>query len=58
MGLEKLKQIHDGYKNLLKSKVNLLPEDLDELAKHRYDICKACPAKTKCEQCSCPEQHW
>lgn len=72
--LEQAKQILEGFSNLVKSKVGLTSDELENLAKKRFAICKECPqlskkdtckvcgcympAKTKSKRSECPEKHW
>ena len=57
MAFEKIKEIQNGYINLIKEKVNLLPEDIEQLAKHRKEICDNCKDKNhtfnSCNICGC-----
>mgnify|MGYP003629421132 CR=1 FL=1 len=53
----KAKEIADGYKNLLKSKLGLSSEEEEKVFKARREICDACSFKSamdRCLKCGCP----
>lgn len=68
------KEIADGYKNLLKSKLGLSSEEDEKVFKARREICDACQFKSAMDRClkcgcplaaktkslitNCPEGHW
>lgn len=71
--MNKLQQIADGYKNLLRSKANLTTEDEEKLFAARKEICDECQpdnkntcnacgcllaAKIRCINCTCPNKLW
>lgn len=55
--MSKLKEILNGYKNLLKSKLGVSEAKDEEIFSARREICDACPEKTtldRCGLCGCP----
>jgi uncharacterized protein with PIN domain len=55
--MSKAKEIADGYKNLLKSKLGLSSEEEEKVFKARREICDACSFKSamdRCLKCGCP----
>ena len=51
------KEIANGYKNLLKSKLGLSSEEEEKVFKARREICDACSFKSamdRCLKCGCP----
>ena len=53
----KAKEIADGYKNLIKSKLGLSSEEEEKVFKARREICDACffkSAMDRCLKCGCP----
>ena len=72
--LEVAKQILEGYTNLIKSKLFLSNQEIEDLSKKRMVICKQCPklnnldvcnkcgcympSKTRARLVKCPLKHW
>ena len=57
MNKKQLKEIADGYKNSVKSKLGLSSEEDERIFKERRAICDACDRKSdldKCLECGCP----
>lgn len=70
----KVKEIANGFKNILKSKMNLTTEGEETLFATRRKICDVCPsnknnitcstcgcvlaAKVRAINTECPEKHW
>jgi hypothetical protein len=55
--MSRFKEIVNGYKNLVKSKLGLSSEKDEEIFKARRTICNACPhtsALDRCLKCGCP----
>jgi len=50
-----LKQIAEGYSNLIKKGVGVANKDIEDLAVERYTICLDCSkrVKNKCGECGC-----
>ena len=54
---KKAKEIADGYKNLIKSKLGLSSEEDEKIFQSRREICDACDRKSaldRCLECGCP----
>lgn len=55
--MKKLKDILNGYVNLIKNKLNLSSEEIENLSKKRLDICNICPKYLSkigtCDVCGC-----
>jgi hypothetical protein len=53
-------QIAKGVTNFLRMKANIANNDIEELHKRRYAVCKVCefrnPDNDKCNSCGCPLQ--
>jgi len=51
------KEIYEGFKNLVKSKLLLSNKEVKTMAKLRYDICKDCTSRNRmtgtCRECGC-----
>jgi len=73
MDMNKLQQIANGYKNLVRSKANLTTDGEEKLFAARKEICDECqpdnkltcnacgcilPAKIRCMGCECPKKLW
>ncbi len=73
MDTNKLKQIAEGYKNLVRSRANLTSKQEEELFAARKEICDECQpdnkltcnmcgcvlsAKIRCIGCKCPKELW
>jgi hypothetical protein len=72
--MSKVEEIAGGFKNLLRSKLNLTTEEEEILFKTRRKVCDACPsnkdnltcstcgcvlaAKVRAINTECPEKHW
>lgn len=72
--MSKVKEIANGFKNILKSKMNLTTEKEEVLFATRKKVCNACPsnmnnitcstcgcvlaAKVRAINTECPEKHW
>ena len=55
--MKQAKEIYEGFTNLIKSKINLSPKELQELHIKRYTICRKCPERNTvrdtCKKCGC-----
>jgi hypothetical protein len=72
--MAKVKNIAEGYTNLVKAKLNIASELIEEMSKERMDLCNACvnksengrcalcgcvlAAKTRSPEDQCPERKW
>lgn len=72
--MSKVEEIANGFKNILKSKLNLTTEEEEELFSTRKKVCDAChfnknnltcsscgcvlSAKVKSVKTECPEKYW
>lgn len=72
--MSKIEEVINGFSNLAKSELGMLPEEKIKLFNDRMSICNSCEfktalgrcgkcgcvlaAKTKCEECTCPIDKW
>lgn len=54
--MNKVKEISNGFANILRSKIGLTTDEEENLFKHRKLVCKICPSNTDkitCNECGC-----
>ncbi len=54
--MDKIKTVAEGWYNLMRSELNLLPENLKQMAEKRTLICSTCVHRqdSRCGACGCP----
>lgn len=55
--MQQSKEIYEGFRNLIKAKLSLSDEDIENMARLRYNICLECKSRKKisniCGECGC-----
>ena len=51
-----IKKIKEGFTNLVKEKLNMADQEIEDMSRDRMSICNLCPSKLKsgrCGECGC-----
>jgi hypothetical protein len=51
-----IKTIAEGWYNVIRDELGVLPENIKQLAEKRLTVCSSCPQRkaNKCSACGCP----